>query len=198
MDVKLTIYNSEKEYFSRVVTLPCVIGRSKQSDVAVVHPLVSRRHCEIYEENGVVMTRDLGSLNGTFYRKTRIGRGVPVPYGDAFNIGKLYFRIDEAAPPKKETETPRSLKPKEVTLEHDSASHFIQEDDSQVIDLDDFMSKSSSAHDAVPTANRANATPSNVVPPPRIDDPRVQESQESKKDDDEEELFDLESYLNDD
>ena len=99
MDVKLTIIGEGKVYFSRVVNLPCVIGRGKQSDVTIIHPLFSRRHCEIYEENGVVMTRDLGSLNGTYFHKTRIGRGVVVPYGDHFSIGKLKFKIDPANEP---------------------------------------------------------------------------------------------------
>ena len=111
MDVKLTIYSEEKERFSRVISLPCVIGRGKQCDVAIVHPLVSRRHCEIYEENGCVMTRDLGSLNGTFYHRTRIGRGVNIPMGDSFTIGKLHFKIEE---PSDERERNAVASPKDV------------------------------------------------------------------------------------
>ncbi len=93
MEVLLTIYSDEKEYFSREVALPCVIGRGKQCDVTIVHPLVSRRHCEIYEENGVVMMRDLGSLNGTLFQGVRIGRGVAIPSGSFFSIGRLMLRV---------------------------------------------------------------------------------------------------------
>ena len=85
MEVLLTVYSDEKEYFSREVSLPCVIGRGKQCDVTIVHPLVSRRHCEIYEEDGVVMARDLGSLNGTFFHGARIGRGVAIPNGSCLS-----------------------------------------------------------------------------------------------------------------
>lgn len=92
MEVLLTIYSDEKEYFAREVSLPCVIGRGKQCDVTIVHPLVSRRHCEIYEENGVVMVRDLGSLNGTFFNGGRIGRGIALPSGGSFSIGRLMLR----------------------------------------------------------------------------------------------------------
>ena len=95
MEVLLTIYSDEKEYFSREISLPCVIGRGKQSDVAIVHPLVSRRHCEFFEENGVVMARDLGSLNGTFYKGARIGRGIKLPFGDVVSIGRLMLRVDK-------------------------------------------------------------------------------------------------------
>ncbi len=95
MKVLLTIYSDEKEYFSREISLPCVIGRGKQSDVAIVHPLVSRRHCEFFEENGVVMARDLGSLNGTFHKGARIGRGIKLPFGDVVSIGRLILRVDK-------------------------------------------------------------------------------------------------------
>ena len=95
MKVKLTIYNGEKEYFSRAISTPCVIGRGKQSDVAILHPLISRQHCEIYDEDGRVLVRDLGSLNGTFFKNARIGRGVPIPFGASFMIGRLSFKVEK-------------------------------------------------------------------------------------------------------
>lgn len=94
MDVKLTIYSDDKQYFSQAISLPCVIGRARQCGVAIVHPVVSRRHCEIYEENGQVWVRDLGSLNGTVFQGMRIGRGVQVPYGSVFSIGRLFFLVE--------------------------------------------------------------------------------------------------------
>ena len=199
MDVKLTIYSEEKEHFSRVVSLPCVIGRGKQCDVAIVHPLVSRRHCEIYEENGCVMTRDLGSLNGTFYHRTRIGRGVNIPLGDSFTIGKLHFKVEDpnAAPVERNAvATPMNVESEmrpserervrpdlELTPEppRDDASRDARPpqtkndveqpldlaDDSVVIDLDNFLASDAS----------------------------VEQSNEQEPE--EEELLDLDSYLND-
>ena len=96
MDVKLVIYSEDKQYFSREVSLPCTIGRAKQCDVTIIHPLVSRRHCEIYEETGRVMVRDVGSLNGTYYLGMRLGRGAHIPYGASFSIGRLNFQIEPA------------------------------------------------------------------------------------------------------
>ena len=96
MDVKLTIYSDDKQYFSHAVKLPCVIGRARQCGVSIVHPLVSRQHCEIYEEKGQVYVRDLGSLDGTIFQGVRIGRGVHVPYGSAFSIGGVFFLIEAA------------------------------------------------------------------------------------------------------
>ena len=162
MDVKLTIIGDGKEYFSRVVNLPCVIGRGKQSDVTIIHPLVSRRHCEIYEENGAVMTRDLGSLNGTYFHKARIGRGVAVPFGDHFTIGKLKFKIDPASdsssvvapnresapvekPESKKAATPQPAAPTQKR-EYDDQAYSLSlpktnsdESDSSVLNLDEYL-----------------------------------------------------------
>ncbi len=142
MEVLLTVYSDEKEYFSREVSLPCVIGRGKQCDVKIEHPLVSRRHCEIYEEDGVVMARDLGSLNGTFFRGARIGRGVAIPSGSCISIGRLALRIG------KETETSETTAPEDdVELLDDLISDRSKEDQSgdtgsSVIDLDAYLSGS--------------------------------------------------------
>lgn len=95
MDVKLNIFDGSAHRFSKVVHLPCVIGRSRLSNISIVHPLVSRQHCEIYEDHGLVMLRDLGSLNGTFFKDVRIGRGVAIPFGEVFSIGNLHFVLEK-------------------------------------------------------------------------------------------------------
>ncbi len=44
-----------------------IIGRDEQSaSIVAAHPTVSRRHCEIYLENGYALIRDMGSSNGTW------------------------------------------------------------------------------------------------------------------------------------
>jgi len=97
VDVKLNIFDGSAHRFSKVVHLPCTIGRSRLSHISIVHPLVSRQHCEIYEDNGLVMLRDLGSLNGTYFKNARIGRGVALPFGEVFSIGPIHFVIEKAA-----------------------------------------------------------------------------------------------------
>ena len=42
------------------LALPAVIGRSKQADVRLTHPLISRKHCEFSDIDGRVAVRDLG------------------------------------------------------------------------------------------------------------------------------------------
>ncbi|MBR4835172.1 MAG: FHA domain-containing protein [Thermoguttaceae bacterium] len=94
MKIRLTIYDDEKRHFSQPIALPCVVGRGRQCDVAIVHPLISRQHCEIYLDGRRIMARDLGSLNGTFYRGKRLDRPVELAFGDEFSIGALYFLVE--------------------------------------------------------------------------------------------------------
>jgi pSer/pThr/pTyr-binding forkhead associated (FHA) protein len=72
--------------------LPAVVGRSRTTDVTLPHPLVSRRHCELFEVDGLLMLRDLGSLNGTFLGETRLAdEPTPLRPGDHFTVGPVTF-----------------------------------------------------------------------------------------------------------
>ena len=75
--------------------LPCVLGRSREADVIVVHPLISRRHCELSETDGLLMLRDLVSLNGTMIGGRRIASAPLLP-GAEFTIGPFTFRVQYA------------------------------------------------------------------------------------------------------
>ena len=78
----------------RVVSLqlPAVLGRSREADITVPHPLISRRHCEISEANGLLLLRDLTSLNGTMIGGRRIEFAALLPDGE-FTIGPITFRV---------------------------------------------------------------------------------------------------------
>jgi hypothetical protein len=72
--------------------LPAVLGRSRQADITVAHPLISRRHCELSDSNGLLMLRDLASLNGTMIAGRRIKSAALLPDSE-FTIGPLTFRV---------------------------------------------------------------------------------------------------------
>jgi pSer/pThr/pTyr-binding forkhead associated (FHA) protein len=112
MEVKLVVVGGatlQADEFA--LQLPTVLGRSRAADVPLSNPLVSRKHCEIFEADGQLMVRDLGSLNGTFIGKTRIEEPAAVPPGTLLTIGAITFRAEYAgangaASPANESPTP--------------------------------------------------------------------------------------------
>ncbi len=71
--------------------LPVTIGRGRDAKIKLVHGQISRLHCEVYEDNGELKARDLGSLNGTFVDGERISDATLKP-GGMLNIGSVTFR----------------------------------------------------------------------------------------------------------
>ncbi|MGH9108061.1 MAG: FHA domain-containing protein [Acidimicrobiales bacterium] len=66
-----------------------VAGRHPESDIFLDDITVSRRHAEFgRDEDGKVLVRDLGSLNGTYVNRERIEEQVLSP-GDEVQIGKF-------------------------------------------------------------------------------------------------------------
>lgn len=104
MDARLVIVGGKASKSQVSVRLPAVIGRSREADLTVAHPMVSRKHCELYEVDGLVMIRDLGSLNGTFVEQNQISEAALDPEAE-FTVGPLTFRIEyeylgEITPPQ--------------------------------------------------------------------------------------------------
>jgi predicted component of type VI protein secretion system len=95
VEAKLVVVDGDAKVRQYELQLPTVIGRSRSTDVRLGHPLVSRQHCEVFEVEGLLMVRDLGSLNGTFVGDTRIaGEAIPVEPGDSFTVGPVTFRAE--------------------------------------------------------------------------------------------------------
>lgn len=128
MEIRLTIYDDEKRHFSQPIKLPCVVGRGRQCDVVVVHPLVSRKHCEFYQEGRRLMARDLGSLNGAFYRGKRLERPVELAFGEEISFAGLNFLVESV----------------DATTTHAIADADAADDDIEIIDLDEFDAGGSS------------------------------------------------------
>jgi pSer/pThr/pTyr-binding forkhead associated (FHA) protein len=64
-----------------------VLGRSRDADVQVEDPNVSRRHAEILQEGSTYWLVDLGSTNGTEVDGRRVQR-VQLADGSRFTIGE--------------------------------------------------------------------------------------------------------------
>jgi pSer/pThr/pTyr-binding forkhead associated (FHA) protein len=99
MEAKLVVVGGKAKAEQFALTLPAIVGRSRSADVPLNHPLVSRQHCELFESDGQLMVRDLGSLNGTFVGDARVTDEVLIEPGGHLTIGSVTFEAVYDAPP---------------------------------------------------------------------------------------------------
>jgi hypothetical protein len=70
-----------------------VIGRSRDSDVMLDDPNVSRRHAELRHEGGAWIVADLGSTNGVKVNGKRVQERALAP-GDEITLGLEHLRFE--------------------------------------------------------------------------------------------------------
>jgi pSer/pThr/pTyr-binding forkhead associated (FHA) protein len=71
-----------------VTSARVVVGRSREADVQVEDSNVSRRHCEVAQENAASWSvTDLGSTNGTELNGQRITGTTALADGDRITVG---------------------------------------------------------------------------------------------------------------
>jgi predicted component of type VI protein secretion system len=75
------------------------IGRHDDCLIRIRSSQVSRRHCELFENEGRLIIRDLGSSNGTFVNGARIGAQQVLNSGDVITVGGVALRIDADVAP---------------------------------------------------------------------------------------------------
>ncbi len=93
LNVKLVIVGGGDAKVSEIqLKLPTTIGRSRDAKVKLPHPLVSRKHCELFERDGQLIVRDLGSLNGTYIDSNKIDCEQPLCPNQLLTLGTVTFR----------------------------------------------------------------------------------------------------------
>lgn len=70
------------------------IGRSRRSDIVVGDPLASRHHATVWVENGKLLIRDEGAVNGTQVNGVAIHETVWLSDQDAIQIGDQIIIVD--------------------------------------------------------------------------------------------------------
>lgn len=93
MLIRLKVIRGKANRDAVDLSIPAVIGRSREADLTVIHPMISRRHCELFQRDGRIMVRDLGSLNGTYLGSSPVKES-ELHAGDTLAIGPLTFEVD--------------------------------------------------------------------------------------------------------
>lgn len=68
--------------------LEWTLGASRDCDIIIDDPYVSRRHCRIVQEEGKYWIEDLDSCNGTFVDGERVVRRKELSLNDSIGLGK--------------------------------------------------------------------------------------------------------------
>ncbi|MEX2027567.1 MAG: FHA domain-containing protein [Pirellulaceae bacterium] len=77
----------------RVPVNKFLIGRSDDCHLRPHSDLISRHHCAILIDNGVVAVRDFNSRNGTFVNGEKVVGQTTLKTGDKLLVGELIFEV---------------------------------------------------------------------------------------------------------
>ena len=91
INVTLVVVGGDVKTTEITPRLPAILGRGRGATILLPHPLVSRQHCELFETNGQLMVKDLGSLNGTYVGQDKITE-CQLPPGSLLTVGSVTFR----------------------------------------------------------------------------------------------------------
>jgi len=69
------------------------IGRALECDISILEPSLSRKHAEIYIENGDLIIEDLGSVNGTYVNAKKVEKQ-SLKDGDVLQFQNISFTVN--------------------------------------------------------------------------------------------------------
>ena len=82
-------------------SLPATIGRDEKDNVRLADPWISHSHCELFQQGGVVVVRDLDSKNGVFMHGVRVREAEVLP-GDCLTLGRTEITLRYRLPTPRE------------------------------------------------------------------------------------------------
>jgi predicted component of type VI protein secretion system len=95
MNVRLVVEKGRQR--TRVVNLEgpqAILGRARGNTVRIPSAEVSRQHCRLRMEDGLVLIEDLESINGTFLNGEEVVKPEVVRPGDRLDVGPVTFVVE--------------------------------------------------------------------------------------------------------
>jgi pSer/pThr/pTyr-binding forkhead associated (FHA) protein len=125
MDVNLVLL--KKNGSRKVFPLPSeitTIGRRRSCDLHIPLASVSKKHCQLHLDSGVLKLRDLGSRNGTNLNGKPVDEAV-IRSGDFIEVGPLRFQVQIDNPPK---DSAASASPRQKPANQSNPPHKPQQE----------------------------------------------------------------------
>jgi pSer/pThr/pTyr-binding forkhead associated (FHA) protein len=95
MNVRLVLERKRKRVWITDLSGPeTTLGRASSCNIRVPSAEVSRVHCRLRIENGLVTVEDLESVNGTFLNGERVHSSEIVRPGDRLSLGSITFVVE--------------------------------------------------------------------------------------------------------
>jgi len=141
MDVALVLFKKDGSH--KVFPLPSsitVVGRRGDCELRIPLMAVSRRHCQLSQNEDTVKIRDLGSRNGTYLNDERVDEAT-VRAGDYLKVGPLVFMLQINGQPKKIV-PPELAAKKQAKQEKPAAKAAVEKESDIFADIDEDASDS--------------------------------------------------------
>jgi len=94
MNVRLVVAQGKRRKVFPMKTHQAVLGRARGNAIRIPSSQVSRQHCRLRQDNGLVYLEDLGSVNGTFLNGRRVEEPEVVRPGDKLEVGPVTFLVE--------------------------------------------------------------------------------------------------------
>jgi len=135
MDYQLVVVRGRSD--SHTVKLAegvTVVGRQEGNQLRINSSQVSRKHCQLFENQGVLVVKDLGSANGTLVNGKKIEDQRVLEPGDILTIGSVKFRVEKIGAPTKKPQPAAPGKMTETAIAAAVAADEAVDDDEEVYD----------------------------------------------------------------
>jgi len=143
IDVKLTVAKGRTR--TREVKLrsaETIIGRRSGCGLRIASAEVSRRHCRLCYQDGLLTVEDLASANGTYLNGKRVTSRHLIRPGDRLQIGPVIFEVNYTLahgpePEEMEVEIVEAEEPVEAeVLELEEAPLAVDDEDNYTVQVD--------------------------------------------------------------